>query len=96
MHPFLHTRTHPEKPAYIIAESGEVVTYAALDQRSNQGAHLFRSLGIKRGDGFIWNGSATAVNISFRPKCPNNSPVEKLGCYPTCYPSVNHRTVMVA
>jgi long-chain acyl-CoA synthetase len=30
-----------------MAGSGEVVTYGQLDARSNQGAHLFRSLGLK-------------------------------------------------
>jgi len=30
--------------------SGEAVSYAELDARSNQGAHLFRSLGIGKGD----------------------------------------------
>ncbi|MBV8594305.1 MAG: acyl-CoA synthetase, partial [Caulobacteraceae bacterium] len=30
---------------------GETVTYRELDERSNQGAHLFRSLGIGAGDG---------------------------------------------
>ena len=33
-----------------MAGSGEVVTYRQLDERSNQGAHLFRSLGLKTGD----------------------------------------------
>src|SRR5262245_27658706 len=50
MHPYLHARTTPDKPAFIMAATGEVVTYAQLDQRSNQGAHLLRSLGLKRGD----------------------------------------------
>jgi len=50
MHPKHHAVTHPDKPAYIMAASGEVVTYAQLDARSNQGAHLFRSLGIGPGD----------------------------------------------
>ncbi|HEY3889419.1 MAG TPA: acyl-CoA synthetase [Caulobacteraceae bacterium] len=50
MHPSIHAQTHPDKPAYIMAGSGEVVTYAELDARSNQGAHLFRSLGIEAGD----------------------------------------------
>jgi len=40
----------PDKPAYIMAGSGETVTYGQLDARANQGAHLFRSLGLKRGD----------------------------------------------
>ena len=59
MHPSHHARTHPDKPAYVMAASGETVTYADLDARSNQGAHLFRSLGLKAGDGvalFMDNG----------------------------------------
>lgn len=50
MHPFHHAQNQADKPAYIMAGSGETVTYAQLDARSNQGAHLFRSLGLKRGD----------------------------------------------
>ncbi|MBB6092625.1 long-chain acyl-CoA synthetase [Povalibacter uvarum] len=50
MHPSVHARTQPDKPAYIMAGSGEVVTYRELDERSNQAAQLFRSLGLKRGD----------------------------------------------
>lgn len=51
MHPSVHAGKTPEKPAYIMAGSGETVTYEQLDARSNQGAHLFRALGLKRGDG---------------------------------------------
>ncbi|MDE2487625.1 MAG: acyl-CoA synthetase [Alphaproteobacteria bacterium] len=50
MHPSIHARTNPDKPAYIMAYSGETVTYGELEARSNQGAHLFRSLGLKSGD----------------------------------------------
>jgi long-chain acyl-CoA synthetase len=50
MHPSHHARTAPDKPAYIMAASGEAVTYGELDARSNQGAHLFRSAGIAAGD----------------------------------------------
>src|SRR5204862_5019872 len=50
MHPCLHARTTPDKAAYIMAGSGETVTYRQLDERSNQGAHLFRSLGLQPGD----------------------------------------------
>jgi long-chain acyl-CoA synthetase len=39
----------PDKPAVIMAGSGEIVTYGALDARSNQGAHLFRKLGLSAG-----------------------------------------------
>jgi long-chain acyl-CoA synthetase len=51
MHPSHHARTHPDKPAYIMAGSGEQVTYGELEARSNQGAHLFRSLGLNAGAG---------------------------------------------
>jgi long-chain acyl-CoA synthetase len=44
MHPTVHARSHPARAAYIMAGSGEMVTYQQLDERSNQGAHLFRSL----------------------------------------------------
>lgn len=37
-----------------MAESGEVVTYADLDARSNQGAHLLRALGVNPGDGIAF------------------------------------------
>ena len=33
-----------------MARTGEVVTYRQLEDRSNQGAQLFRALGLKRGD----------------------------------------------
>ncbi|MEO8813480.1 MAG: acyl-CoA synthetase [Caulobacteraceae bacterium] len=51
MHPSLHARSHPDKAAFIMAASGETVTYGQLDARSNQGAHLLRSLGVRAGDG---------------------------------------------
>ncbi|MET0273046.1 MAG: acyl-CoA synthetase [Phenylobacterium sp.] len=50
MHPSHHAKTHPDRAAYIMAYSGETVTYGELDARSNQGAHLFRSLGLRAGD----------------------------------------------
>jgi len=49
-HPSVTAQTYPHKPAIIMGESGEMVTYRQLDERSNQGAHLFRSLGLKAGD----------------------------------------------
>ena len=43
-------QTTPDKPAIIMAGSGETVTYRQLDERSNQVAHLFRALGLDEGD----------------------------------------------
>ena len=50
MHPATHAATNPDRAAYVMAGSGETVTYRQLDERSNQGAQLFRSLGLKTGD----------------------------------------------
>jgi long-chain acyl-CoA synthetase len=49
-HPSLHARTHPDKIAYQMAGTGRAISYRELDQLSNQGAQLFRSLGLKAGD----------------------------------------------
>ena len=40
----------PDKPAIIMANTGETISYKELDERSNQVAQLFRSLGLQRGD----------------------------------------------
>ena len=47
MHPSVHAKTQPDKPAFVMAGSGETVTYKELDDRSNQGAQLFRSMGLQ-------------------------------------------------
>ena len=50
MHPGVNGKKFPEKPAIIMAGSGKVITHGELNELSNQGAHLFRSLGLKPGD----------------------------------------------
>ncbi|MEO0032428.1 MAG: hypothetical protein RIS94_2186 [Pseudomonadota bacterium] len=49
-HPRFHAATTPDRPACITAETGEVMTYAALEEAANRGAHLLRQLGLQRGD----------------------------------------------
>ncbi|MEO5866961.1 MAG: acyl-CoA synthetase [Sphingomonas sp.] len=49
MHPSVHAAAQPDKPALIVAETGEAVSYAALDRASNRAAQLFRSLGLQTG-----------------------------------------------
>ncbi len=41
---------NPDKPAYIMAGSGEVITNLQLEERANQCAHMFRDMGLKIGD----------------------------------------------
>ena len=50
MHPGEIAAKTPDKTAYVIAETGHVVTFKELDDLSMRGSQLFRSLGLKRGD----------------------------------------------
>ncbi|WP_217983717.1 acyl-CoA synthetase [Sphingopyxis sp. GW247-27LB] len=50
IHPSAHARSRPDHIAYKMVPSGQAVTYGQLEERSNQAAHLLRSLGLKRGD----------------------------------------------
>ena len=49
-HPRIHAASFADKPAAIMADTGETLTYGELEKRSNQAAHLFRRLGLKAGD----------------------------------------------
>jgi len=50
MYPQVHARQTPDKAAYIMARSGEVVTYRQLNDRSNRCAQLLYALGLRSGD----------------------------------------------
>lgn len=50
MHPSHYARLTPDKPAVIMASSGERLTFGELEADSNRAAQLFRSLGLKAGD----------------------------------------------
>ena len=50
MYPGKHAHLRPLQPAFIMAGSGEAVTYAELEARSNRLAHLLRNRGLKRLD----------------------------------------------
>jgi long-chain acyl-CoA synthetase len=45
-----HARLTPDKPAVIMAESGAVMTYAQLNDRSNRLAQYLYDQGLRRGD----------------------------------------------
>ena len=47
-----HAKLRPLQPAFIMAQSGEAVTYAELEARSNRVAHFLRGQGLKREDHF--------------------------------------------
>ena len=56
-HPPFHIRRHaierPDDVAFRISTSAETVTFAQLEMRANQGAHVFRQLGLNRGDHIV-------------------------------------------
>ena len=81
MHPSVIVEAFPDKPAIVMASTGETLTYRGLEDRSNQGAQLFRKLGLKAGDGiaiFMEN------NIEFLPIC---WAAQRSGLYYTCVSS---------
>jgi len=81
MHPFIHAQETPDKPAYIMAGTGAVVTYVELDRRSNQGAQLFRSLGLQIGDviALCMENNAQYLEIAWA--------TQRAGLYLTCISS---------
>ena len=50
MFPGSHLATQPDKPALIMAGSGEVQTFAELDAAANRLSHVLRNAGIEAGD----------------------------------------------
>ena len=50
MYPGKHAAAHADRPAFIMAGTGETVTYAELEARTNRLAHLLRASGLKRLD----------------------------------------------
>ena len=50
MYPGVHAATHPDKPAVIMADTGQALTYQQLEERSLRLANDFRSRGLVPGD----------------------------------------------
>lgn len=50
MHPSVHARSNPDKPAIIVAETGATISYGELDAASNRVAQLFRAHGLGHDD----------------------------------------------
>ena len=78
MYPGLQARIRPQRPAVIMGQSGEIVTYAELERRSNRLAHFLRSAGLGRLDHYaIFMGN----NARYVECC---SAGERAGLYYTC------------
>jgi len=78
MYPGKYAQERPNHPAFIMASSGETVTYAELDARSNRLAHLLRAHGLKRLDHY----SIFMENNS--RYLETNAAGERAGLYYTC------------
>ncbi|MEO7854626.1 MAG: AMP-binding protein, partial [Rubrivivax sp.] len=50
MYPGQYATRHPDRPAFIMANTGEAVSYREFEARSNRLAHLLRAQGLKRLD----------------------------------------------
>jgi acyl-CoA synthetase (AMP-forming)/AMP-acid ligase II len=50
MYPGAHAQTDPDKIAYVMAGSGQAVSYRELDDEANRLAQLFRDVGLGVGD----------------------------------------------
>jgi long-chain acyl-CoA synthetase len=50
MYPGAHAALNPDKPAFVMVESGETLTYAQLEDRSARLAHVLEDAGLAAGD----------------------------------------------
>lgn len=49
-HPRLFVQNNPQRPALIMADTGQVLSYGQLVERSDRGAQLLTTLGLQEGD----------------------------------------------
>jgi long-chain acyl-CoA synthetase len=73
-----YAKTRPDDPAIVMANSGEVLTFAQYEAAANRMAHLYRDLGLKRTD-------HVAFMIENNPRlleCEGGA--ERTGLYYTC------------
>ena len=78
MYPGKYAASHPNRPAVVMAGSGEVITYGELEARSNRLAHLLRAHGLKRLDHYA---VFMENNRYFIESCVAG---ERTGLYYTC------------
>ena len=50
MYPGNLAKKYEDRPAFIMASTGETVTYREFEERSNQLAHFLRDEGLEKGD----------------------------------------------
>jgi long-chain acyl-CoA synthetase len=78
MYPGLQAKIRPQQPAFIMATSGETVSYAELERRSNRLAHFLRASGLGRLDHY----AVFMENNARYVECCSAG--ERAGLYYTC------------
>jgi long-chain acyl-CoA synthetase len=78
MYPGKYAEQYPDRPAFIMAESGEVVTYRDYEARCNRLAHLLRARGLQRLDHYA---IFMENNVRYMECCGAG---ERAGHYYTC------------
>jgi long-chain acyl-CoA synthetase len=73
-----HATVRSQRPAFIMAQTGEAVTYAELEERSNRLAHLLRDRGLRRRDHYA---IFMENNARYIESCAAG---ERAGLYYTC------------
>jgi long-chain acyl-CoA synthetase len=78
MYPGKHAATDPQRPAFIMAQTGAVVTYGELEVRTNRLAHLLRASGLSPHDHY-------AIFMENSPRYLETCGAgERAGLYYTC------------
>src|SRR3954467_10724762 len=78
MYPGKHAVERPDDPAFIMATSGETVTFREYEARANRLAHLFRQAGLRRRDHI-------AILMENNPRMLEcEGAAERTGLYYTC------------
>jgi long-chain acyl-CoA synthetase len=78
MYPGKHAKAHPDRPAFVMASSGETVTFGEYEARCNRLAHLFRDSGLRRLDhvAFFMDNNPSLLECE--------GAAERTGLYYTC------------
>jgi long-chain acyl-CoA synthetase len=78
MYPGKYAATDPQRPAFIMAQTGAVVTYGELEARTNRLAHLLRARGLSPRDHYA---IFMENNARYLEACGGG---ERTGLYYTC------------
>ncbi|MFZ8973974.1 MAG: AMP-binding protein [Pseudomonadales bacterium] len=78
MYPGAYADQYPNRPAVIMAATGETKTYAQLEARANQLAHALRDAGLNRLDHYA---IFMENNFDYIESCAAG---ERAGLYYTC------------